>query len=405
MNDIDINEKNGIGSLIQLSAKSEFEKNWNFNPQFSVFQTDYKRHTVFDKESIEMPLREHNFQELIVFEISCKEYDFLSDLILKIEIPLIEPAYKWTNNIASSLIDHITVNVGDQEYATYTGQLLFTQLLLTSRKSNYNGLCEMIGRKHTLHSLNGRKGCLYLTLPFFKSALDRQMFPLMWMKESKLSVCVKYKSLKDCVYIPSNTPLKLKLNVVDPHDQIQLNLSLKNEVNMDVKMKTTLLFDAYCLTKEEKMLFNHSKSTILYQTYQYRETTFRQNAKNMKIDLNFMGYVSELIVCVVPTYNQETNQYNSYEPLKTITVGLQGKTGQAIDAHIYRQNKQYDTIPSTWVYTIPFCLSSLQTQPSGYKRFNGKNGKEMLSLERGDHKSESVVYIFAKTYRFIEMNH
>ena len=144
---------------------------------------------------------------------------------------------------------------------------------------------------------------------------------------------------------------------------------------------------------------------FLFHSYQYRTFTFPNKATKVTIDLNFVGHVSEIVICIVPTFNTQTNNYFNYEPLHNITLNFDKNNGQLMDAHKYRQNNQYNNIPDTWIYSIPFCLSSLQTQPSGYKLFHGKQGKEFLSIERRSGQTESSIFLIAKTLQFISTIH
>jgi hypothetical protein len=170
-------------------------------------------------------------------------------------------------------------------------------------------------------------------------------------------------------------------------------------------LKTSLFYDGYNITNEERMLFLCNKSSFLFHSYQYRTIPFPVKATKATIDLNFVGCVSEIVICIVPNFNIHTNNNFSYEPLKSITLNFDKQNGQLIDACKYRLNKQYNNIPDTWIYSIPFCLSSLQTQPSGYKLFHGKQGKEFVSIERIPNQTESNIFLIAKTLQFISTIH
>lgn len=380
-----LDDEAGVAVQLQLAAKSEVIGKGKGD---NIFETTYKKHTMFDKEPIEKSHIKHRFNELVVFTVSSQDYDMISDLYLKINLPNIESYNsKWTNTIGHCMIDNISIVNNDVELINFTGESLHLHFLLDTPKTKFNAQREMIKHYYCENSLSGKGQILYVEIPFLKSVLDKQYFPLILTKHDEFQIRVKFQPITKVTKIDRDQQMKVTLNKLE-NEQIKVNFLLNdNEIfkhRNEIYAYTGLLFDAYYLTNEEKMLFNNKESFIIYKTIQQRNVKLDASTLKKTIDLNFTGNVSELIFCLKSLSDEITNRPFTYYPIQNVTLTLNGKVRdiERADPKKYNISHRHTNIPCKHVYVIPFCLSSKQTQPSGHYFFNGMKGRNFLTIDK-----------------------
>lgn len=396
-----------VGVQLQLAARSEDIGKGKEN---SIFETTYKKHTMFDKEPIQTSYIKHKFNELIVFTVSSQDYDMISDMYLKINLPNIEGyKSKWTNTIGHCIIDNISIVNNDVELINFTSESLHLHFLLDTPKTKLNAHREMIKHYYCENSLSGKGQILYVEIPFLKSALDKQYFPLLLTKHNEFQIRVKFQPITKSTKIDKDQHMKVTLNQLE-NDQIKVNFFLNdNDIvknRNEIYLYSSLLFDAYYLTKEEKMLFNHKESFMIYKTIKHRSVKLDVNTSKKIIDLNFTGNVSELIFCLKSLSDELTNRPFSYYPIKNTTLTLNGKVHdiEKVDPKKYNISQRHTNIPYKNIYVIPFCLSSKQTQPSGHYYFNGIRGRNFLTIDKSVLKSNQTceLSVYAIVYESLK---
>ena len=135
---------------LQLIARGRQDVYLTANPQFTFFRHVYRRYTPFSIESIPI-----DFDGFCDFgrRISCIvpiRADLLSSLFIEVELPPLpqsdpnNPTY-WVNDIAYSLIQDISIEIGDREFDKHTGEWLNLWGNLTIPASQRDGYNEMVG--------------------------------------------------------------------------------------------------------------------------------------------------------------------------------------------------------------------------------------------------------------------
>lgn len=394
-----INDR-GVAVELQLSQVSQMETSMYGSEPF--VKNTPKKHTVFDKESVMESEKTISFGELCVFNIPVDWFDMLSDIFLKVKLPDISQfESKWTNTVGYSIIDYINIVHEDTEIVRYTGEYLYIQFILNTTTSKRAARCEMIQHKQTETALTGFAKTLLIDLPFFKSFSDKQMFPLMLMKKDTLKINVQFKPISKCLFIPRNQYPVVKL-VPQKDDSVRLFLVQENERvvrNRDnLKLKCNLCYDGYHLTEDEKMLFQTKSGDILFRSVEYRTAEWKANQYNKVVDLDFNGMVSELLCVVRDRGIETTNRYFSFLKLNDLKLTFKGRLeNESLDAMHRFWNRANTCTPLTWIYSIPFCLSSIYTQPTGQRRFDGKSSRSSLAFLKS-HTALSTILIFATTY-------
>lgn len=413
----DPHARNGVGSLIQVNAKSTIESEYMYGDESleSVFENSFKRYSNFDKQPLvldnskaitkysESDAENAEFNETIIFNVDTKKAEMIGHLMLQFKLPEIK-GYQWTNDIGHAMIDFVKIINGDEELVTYTGQYLHMYGLLCVPKSKHNGYSNMIGHYCSRHSLSGRSRTVHVPLPFFETREDRQYFPLFISNSKTFQIVVKIKPIRDLVYVSPDNNVQCMIRVNE--NNINLQVLTKNDISIRPKFEAKLLFDTFYLTKYERHMFVTRTSQLLYQFVQERRFRLEQDDTEVPLQIDFSHTVSAIILCVVPDCAVDQNLHFMYEPLKNIKVVLNGvvvnkshNNNDKLPASKYRYMSCFNNIPNKWVYVIPFCLSSDQTQPTGYFTFDAQqNKKSVITIERENTQRTCTVYVYALTY-------
>jgi len=326
----------------------------------------------------------------------------ISDVNLKVRIPNISGLNsKWTNTIGHSIFEYISVMHEDTEIVRYTSEYLHLLFMLRTPVSKQAARSEMLQHKRTEMAVSGQSKVLVIEIPLFKSSNDQQMFPIMLMKKDALKIKIKFRSISQCVFIPKDSKLTTKI-VPQSDESVRVFFVHDNEDvvrNRDaLKLKCSLFFDGYHLTESEKMMFKTKSGDILFRTVENRTTEWQASQYKKNIDIDFNGMVAELLCVVRSRNNTLMNRYFNFLELSDLDLIFQGENrNQVSDPKIRFWNRTHTNLPTTWIYSIPFCLSSIQTQPSGQRRFDGKASRSSLAIVK-QHVDIADVFVFANTY-------
>jgi hypothetical protein len=366
------------------------------------FLSDFKRHSPFDKASSESDTIEHFFDEHIVFKVSSTDYDMISDLFLRVDLPDISAyAARWTNTTGHAIIDHVSIMNNDQEIIRYTSEMLNIILQLDTNAGHYSGQCQMLNHKATETALSGQRQQLYIEIPFLKTNEDRQMFPVMLCKYGGFQVKVKFKSLTNSIFVEKESTVAINL-VPTQTGLILVNLSTTVhpiiQSKYRVRLRSTLMFEGYHLTNEERYLFLNKTGDILFKRYQYLDVHISQGSTKVMVPLDFKGSISELLFTMHSKSLKNINRYYKYIQLENVELMLRSMHTNQIPAKIYLAGNSHKCAPSTFIYSLPFCLSATHTQPSGHVVFQGVKGRDALTLTFNRLSSDSVLSLTAVVY-------
>jgi hypothetical protein len=375
-------------------------------PLVFPFLCEYKTPSVFDKEPLETAMHEHRFNETVIYALDNTAFDMLSDLMIKVTLPDISSYNaRWANTTGHTLVEYACVVHNDLELARYTGESLNILFQLDTNAGHYRARCEMVNHKATSTALDGRKQVLYIEIPFFKSNEDKQMFPALLCNRNELSIRVKYRPISECIFVSPTTNMVVDLTVIHT-GSILVNLNATRhpvvEAANSLRLRSTVQFDAYHLTQEERYLFIHRTGDMLFKRFQYRTHLIRQGTTKITLPMDFKGSVSELIVGLRSVSNLKSNDRLKYLKLDTIALMIRSMHTEKSPAHKYLASGVHKCIPSTYIYTIPFCLSATHTQPSGHVYFQGIRGRNSITIEVDKLSTDAWFTICANTYtRFV----
>ena len=409
------NNRNGIASIMQIMASSTMEHDVMYAnvDACSPFDPSYLRHTTFDKESLHIDLgyvdmtREQN----IYFQINDTDIDMIGNMFIRIDFPVLDMNYKWINSVGNAIIKEIKILIGDYELYKCSGNYLQIRFLTDTAGPHYVAKSAMIGYYNSKYSLNEQSRACWIEIPFMKSAMDQQYFPLFMSKRKPLSVLVTLRSLSELIFkddvTSNNIGVGMRINEVTQHVYINFYKIIQNISN--TKIRASLYYDNFRLSGFEKNLFNNNSSELLFTQIQETTIRFEQNQKMTSDTFKLKGNILELVIVLISDNNIDNNLHFKFLPLSRINITINNipliNKDTDISANLYRLKQPHIRTPDTFVYVIPFNLSSHITQPSGSLNFDKMSGNNKITLTRDQFFEQScTAHIFGVSYNSIYLN-
>lgn len=385
MLDDKVNGRSGVGSMLQLTAKSDIDERCLYalseSPTDLPFKCAYKQHTTFDKHPSELfpESRTARLGDTLVFRFDVTKCDLVGNLVLRVPIHQGLPeGHVWENDLGCSLIESVTVTNGDRVVWTASGTSLFTYFALHTPSSRWAGLCRMLRRFNSSHSLHGRPvGLVYVPIPF----LVDQFFPSFIANQRTFVVRVKLSPVERAVRVLHET---LRVNFVNYQAQGRVGVLLRSNIDtlrtfdQGFRMRPSLLYDAFFLSEAERIMFRQPKPQhLVYRRTQEIVHDVLLGQTNTTCRLDLVGNVSHLVVTLAAGVDRPLIFY----PLKSIQLALKGYEGLAVDARRYRHFNRCARTPSNNVYVVPFALCCASSpQPSGTHPFTGLKDKSFVKV-------------------------
>jgi hypothetical protein len=194
------------GGLLQLIAQGKQDIFLTGNPQTTWFKTVYRRYTNFAVESQVMYFDgDGDFGK----RLSClipRRGDLLGPCVLEVTLPALTLAgtttpVPYVNSIGNFLIDQITVEIGENEVDTQTGEWMEIWSNLTTEASKRQGLNEMLGRveNYAEPSIYGPTK-VYIPLQFWFCKNPGSYLPLLALQFHPIRINLNIRKLQDCFY-------------------------------------------------------------------------------------------------------------------------------------------------------------------------------------------------------------
>lgn len=294
----------GVG-YFQLTVTSEQDKYLVGNPQFTYFKSVHKRHTNFAIENRilnfvgETTLKSNsNFGKKYYAKVP-KIGDLLHRMYIVFELDSdgnLESIEKELSLTAYSLIDNVSISIGDQVIDKHTGDWLhiFSELF---GKGNYS-LCDMINTHLNTKGLGGnsmpelqyRNGLVYVPLQFWFNRHIGQSLPLLALQHSDVKIDLQLN--KRSIISNVNQYNKTKVNQIYLLGEF-IHLD-KNERNLFASNKHEYLIEQIQINDRINVPFKREMNDSDYEQYIH------------KFELPFNHPVKELI-WVLQDSNSEKN--------------------------------------------------------------------------------------------------
>lgn len=363
----------GNGGLLQLVAMGKQDIFLTGNPQITWFKMVYRRYTNFAIESQVMYFDgDPDFGK----RLSClvpRRGDLLGPILLEVTLPALTltngTPVSYINSIGHALIDEITLEIGEQEIDTQTGEWMEIWSNMTTTTMQKDAFNVMIG-KNEIYTVPQNFGPLklYIPLRFWFCKNPGQYLPLLALQYHPIRINLKLKPLQDLFYSPL---------LVDPGACSTLAVN-------PVKITDLKLYGDYVyLDVEERRRFVSNTHEYLIEQIQYTSPiAIPIGATSSTVRLEFNHPVRELLWFIqrskMLSYHEPFN-YSSTSILESgdrrdmmadAVIQLDGYDRfDKRDAGYFRLVQPYyhhTVTPNTlYLYNYCFALRPEELQPSG----------------------------------------
>ena len=363
----------GNGGLLQLVAMGKQDIFLTGNPQITWFKMVYRRYTNFAVES-----------QALFFDgdpdfgkrLSClvpRRGDLLGPLLLEITLPALTltdgTPVSYVNSIGHALIDEITLEIGEQEIDTQTGEWMELWSNMTTTATQRQGFNDMIGKVDDyIQPQNFGPLKLYIPLRFWFCKNPGQYLPLLALQYHPIRINLKLKPLQELFFSPSlANPAVCNTLAVNP-----------------VKITDLRLFGDYVyLDVEERRRFVSNTHEYLIEQIQYTPPiAIPIGATSSTVRLEFNHPIRELIWFIQRsqmTSNHEPFNYSSTSILENgVRRDLMADTVIQLDGHdrfdkrdagyfrLVQPYYHHTVVPNNlFLYNYCFALRPEELQPSG----------------------------------------
>ena len=395
----------GAGTLVELIARGKQDTYIIGNPQFSYFKSVYKRYTNFAIEPIKQIFTESpDFGKRVTCIID-KKADLLSDIMLEIELPALQPHISWTNGIGYYMIDWVELQFGGEPIDRITGDMMNILMELTTTYGKKQALYSMVGKMVTF-TTTSQTGALNLLIPlpfWFCRSIEKSL-PLIAMQYTDVKIVVQFKQFSSCWYNLPNT-----LNGLVPSSTPRIGTAnlLCNYVYLDVFERT----------KFAKQL-NHEYLIEQFQSINGYDIS--QHLLNANIRLFLNHPVKELFWIYRTTVANTANDYDNYAsilnydtpnevsiaPFTDITLRFNGndrfETTTETFFRLYQPYKYHSSGSNNYIYMYSFAIEPENIQPSGTCNFS-KIDNAVLSLDMCPNIPEGTIHVYAMNYNILKI--
>lgn len=373
----------GGGGLLQLVAQGKQDVFLTGNPQITWFKLVYRRYTNFAIESQCMYFDGNpDFGKRVTCLVP-RRGDLLGPIILEVVLPQITltdgTLAAYVNSTGHTLIEEISLEIGEQEIDKQTGEWMEIWSQLTTPPGIQEGLNNMIGKVAgfipppvayagspcATTTPNGAVK-LYIPLQFWFTKNPGLFLPLLAMQYHPIRINLKIRSLQDMFY-NSNPELQC--------GSVQVN----NAQILDMRLWGDYIY----LDTEERRRFVANTHEYLIEQIQYTpRIAISADTTLASVRLEFNHPLRELVWFIQRDVMQTTHEWYNFSSTSNTEVGriqdiLQSATIQVDgydrfdtrDAGYFRlvQPFQYHTnVPArAFFYSYSFALRPEEMQPSG----------------------------------------
>lgn len=363
----------GNGGLLQLVAVGKQDIFLTGNPQITWFKMVYRRYTSFAVES-----------QALFFDgdpdfgkrLSClvpRRGDLLGPLVLEVTLPPLTltdgTPVSYVNAIGHALIEEITLEIGEQQIDTQTGEWMELWSNMTTTATQRQGFNDMIGKVDDyIVPQNFGPLKLYIPLRFWFCKNPGQYLPLLALQYHPIRINLKLRNLQDLFFSPSSSDSAVC-------DKLAVNT---------VKITDLRLFGDYVyLDVEERRRFVSNTHEYLIEQVQYTsQISIPIGATSSTVRLEFNHPIRELLWFIQRSKMISRHEYFNYSSTSILESGarkdlllnanlqLDGYDRfDRRDAGYFRLVQPYyhhTVVPNNlFIYNYCFALRPEELQPSG----------------------------------------
>ena len=363
----------GNGGLLQLVAIGKQDIFLTGNPEITWFKMVYRRYTNFAIESQVMYFDgDPDFGK----RLSClvpRRGDLLGPMMLELTLPAITltdgTPVSYVNSIGHAIINEITLEIGEQEIDTQTGEWMEIWSSMTTTTMQRQGFNDMIGKvDDTIAPQNFGPIKLYIPLRFWFCKNPGQYLPLLALQYHPIRINLKLNSLQSLFFSSA-------LAVAGNCDTLSVS---------PVKITDMRMYGDYVyLDVEERRRFvSNTHEYLIEQTQYTADIAIPIGATSSTVRLEFNHPIRELLWVIQRSAMVASHDIFNYSSTGIFETGIRSDLLQDAlvqldgydrfdrrDAGYFRLVQPYyhhTAIPNNlFIYNYCFALRPEELQPSG----------------------------------------
>ena len=287
-------------------------------PQFSYFVMNYKRHTRFSTEAVEMPFDgKCDFSSSVECRIPQNVGDLIRSTMLKIKLGKLSTdtsteKYRYNTPAALSIIKYVDLVIGGQIIERLTGDYIYMYNQLHNNKDDVNQSLYFLSGHGEHLQVSDSYNTFYVNIPFYFFRNPSLAVPVCAITKQLVEVRVTFKDVNDDV------TFKYTINgSVTTRDKT-------TEGSID---NVSLITDFYFVAEEERNFLLTRPMEYIISQLQMSKVVYKPNESKKSALLKFKHPVKELFFSA----KEKTGTTNVTESAYTISQLGNDIDGEAAD--------------------------------------------------------------------------
>ena len=361
-------------------------------PEFSHFLMNYKRHTKFSTENVEIPFDgDPNYDTSVECRIPDNKGDLVRSMMLKFTLPqptgTADSGYdiRYTKSIGARIIEYADLFIGGQTIERVTGDYIYMYDQIHNNKDDID---------QTLYFLTGHDNYIAVSydwdynvlLPFYFFRHPSLAIPVCALTKQLVEVRIKFKKLEDVII-----QYKTATDIIDP----------PSDVSSSIK-KVSLVTDFFFVTEDERNFLLTRPIEYVITQLQMSQFKFKPGESKKSGMLNFKNPVKEMFFLAV------SDDVYKYEPIKQVTMKFNNNI--IIDADNLMLSYEQPLKYYTGVTGNNFGVYSFSLKPETYYPTGQVNMSRIahnlidIELDTPDASFGHKVYVYAVNYNVLRIS-
>lgn len=382
-----------MAGRIKLAATGAQDQWLTSEPEFSHFLTNFKRHTKFSTEAIEIPFDgEPDFDTSVECRIPDNKGDLIRSMMLKFTLP--QPTgtktssnhdIRYIKSIGSHIIEHADLFIGGQTIERITGDYIYMYNQLNHTDDD---------TKQTLYFLTGHNDYIPVSydwdysvmLPFYFFRHPSLAIPVCALTKQVVEIRIKFKKLSDVTlqFYDSASPKES-----DPPSDVASSIK-----------KVSLVTDFFFVSEDERnFLLSRPIEYVITQCQMSHFTTDISQTKKA-VMLNFKHPVKEMFFVAYPDLN-----IIGYALFKNVTLKFNNQEiiNTNFNSSYIQALRKYTGYPEKFE-VHSFSLNPQTYYPTGQVNFSRIAHQWCeIDLHRQNNAKKTKVFIYAINYNVLHI--
>jgi hypothetical protein len=355
----------------QLQNVGPQDRDLTFQPSVSFFRRQYRRHTPYAQEPIEIPFTINPRLGKTGHVVIPRNADLLTKLYLVIDVPALKvngeiggAGAMYTNDVARAMIESITLEKASVVHDTLYPEFLHAWEELSVPEDRHlgplTGKCKTDSKREKWARNSQR---FYVPLEFYFQRDMAHAIPLVAMHMTDIKIKVALKS-------------KEKLFA---HEFVEGD-NVKHFAESDIDM--FLLGEYVYLGEDERRWFAQQDQEYLVTQNQHFATTLMKGEKSKQVDLHFNHPVKELIFMFRTETSEARNEWFNFSMIKAdyqgryqehpfesmaLTINNSDRIQKRDPLYfgVLQPYEHHTRVPHKGIYVFSFAASPESSSPSG----------------------------------------